>query len=137
MTAEMLDLARANAAEAGAVNVSSFGAILRHSVPDGSVDVIISNCVINLSGNRDAVLRELPRAAAGGRFGVSDILAEDHLTEAERPGAAATIGCIAGALSFAEYQDCLARAGFTSISITATHQVTNGMHSAIVRAVRP
>jgi ubiquinone/menaquinone biosynthesis C-methylase UbiE len=107
-------------------------------LPDGSVDVVISNCVINLSGNRDAVLSESFRVLRpGGRFGVSDILAEDHLTEAERARRGGSIGCIAGALSFAEYQDGLARAGFTGISITATHQVTNGMHSAIVRAVRP
>jgi len=139
MTAEMLDLARANAAEAGAVNVEFLrGHIEDIPLPDSSVDVIISNCVINLSGNRGAVLSESFRVLRpGGRFGVSDIIAENHLTEAERARRGGTIGCIAGALSFAEYQDGLARAGFTGIRITATHQVTNGMHSAIVRAVRP
>jgi arsenite methyltransferase len=139
MTAEMLDLARANAAEAGAVNVEFLrGHIEDIPLPDNSVDVIISNCVINLSGNRGAVLSESFRVLRpGGRFGVSDIIAENHLTEAERARRGGTIGCIAGALSFAEYQDGLARAGFTGIRITATHQVTNGMHSAIVRAVRP
>jgi Lon protease-like protein len=74
---------------------------------------------------------------SGGRFGVSDILAENHLTEAERAKRGSHVGCIAGAMSFAEYEDGLARAGFTGISIIPTHQVTDGMHSAIVRATKP
>lgn len=135
----MLDLARDNAAEAGATNVEFLnGHIESIPLPDRSIDVIISNCVINLSGNKAAVFAESFRVLRpGGRFGVSDILAEDHLTEADRAERASPIGCIAGALSFTGYREHLARAGFTGISITPTHQVTDGMHSAIVRAVKP
>ena len=86
-------------------------------------------------GSRPALIPAAGRRRPGPA--ASDIIAEDHLTEAERARRGGTVCCIAGALSFAEYQDGLARAGFTGISITATHQVTNGMHSAIVRAVRP
>jgi arsenite methyltransferase len=102
------------------------------------VDVIISNCVINLSGDKPAVLAESFRVLRpGGRLGVSDILAEDHLTPTERIERGRQVGCIAGALSFAEYRDGLAQAGFTAITITPTHQVADGLHSAIVRAARP
>ncbi len=139
MTDEMLSLARANAARAGAVNVEFLkGHIEAIPLPDQAVDVIISNCVINLSGNKAAVFAESFRVLRpGGRFGVSDILAGDHLSGAERAERGRRVGCIAGALSFAEYREGLERAGFTGISITATHQVTGGMHSAIIRAVRP
>jgi arsenite methyltransferase len=139
MTDEMLDLARANAAEAGAVNVEFLqGHIEAIPLPDASVDVIISNCVINLSGDKRAVLAESFRVLRpGGRFGVSDLLAEDHLTEAERLTRGRHVGAIAGALSFADYRDGLARAGFTGVSITLTHQVTDGLHSAIIQAVKP
>jgi len=139
MTDEMLALARDNAARAGAGNVEFLkGHIEAIPLPDRSVDVIISNCVINLSGDKPAVFAESFRVLRpGGRFGVSDILAEDHLTEADRAERGSHVGCIAGALSFTEYRDGLRRAGFTGISITVTHQVTSGMHSAIVRAVRP
>ena len=139
MTTEMLDLARASAAEAGAVNVEfRHGHIEDIPLPDSSVDVIISNCVINLSGNKPAVLAESFRVLRpGGRFGVSDILAENHLTDAERAERGGRAGCIAGALSFAEYAEGLTRAGFTSISIIPAHQVTDGLHSAIIRATKP
>jgi arsenite methyltransferase len=139
MTDEMLSLARANAAEAGAENVEFLqGQIEAIPLPDRSVDVIISNCVINLSGDKPAVFAESFRVLRpGGRLGVSDILAEDHLTAAERAERGGPIGCIAGALSFAEYRDGLARAGFTGITITTSHEVTEGLHSAIIRAVRP
>ena len=139
MTAEMLDLARANAARAGAANVEFLqGHIEAIPLPAGAVDVIISNCVINLSGNKPAVLAESFRVLRpGGRFGVSDILAEDHLSEAKRAEGGRAVGCIAGALSFAEYRDFLTRAGFTCITITPTHQVADGMHSAIIQATKP
>jgi SAM-dependent methyltransferase len=139
MTAEMLDLARANAAEAGAANVEFLhGHIEAIPLPDAAVDVIISNCVINLSGDKPAVFAESFRVLRpGGRFGVSDILAEDQLTPGERFERGRPAGCLAGVLSFTEYRDGLARAGFTGVTITRTHEVAPGLHSAIVRATRP
>jgi SAM-dependent methyltransferase len=139
MTEEMLDLARANAEAAGAGNVEFLrGQIEAIPLPDGSVDVIISNCVINLSTDRPAVFAESFRVLRpGGRLGITDILAEDHLTPAERLERGAQAGCIAGAPSFAEYRDGLARTGFTGITITRTHQVGDGLHSAIIRAAKP
>ena len=138
MTDEMLNLARDNAAKAGATNAEFLkGHIESIPLPDESVDVIISNCVINLSGNKAAVFAESFRVLRrGGRFGVSDILAEDHLTAADRAERGSHVGCIAGALSFTEYRDGLARAGFADISITPTHEVVDGMHSAIIRAIK-
>ena len=139
MTEEMLNLARDNATKADATNVEFIkGHIESIPLPGESIDVIISNCVINLSGNKAAVLAESFRVLRpGGRFGVSDILAEDHLTEADRAERGRHIGCIAGALSFTEYRDGLTRAGFTGISITPTHEVVDGMHSAIIQALKP
>jgi arsenite methyltransferase len=139
MTEEMLDLARANAQAAGAENVEFLrGQIEAIPLPDRSVDVIISNCVINLSTDRPAVFAESYRVLRpGGRLGISDILAEDHLTPAQRRERGAEAGCIAGAPSFTEYRDGLARAGFSGITITPTHQVGGGVHSAIIRAVKP
>jgi SAM-dependent methyltransferase len=138
MTEEMLSLARANAARAGVANVEFLpGHIEAIPLPDSSVDVIISNCVINLSGDKAAVFAESFRVLRpGGRLGVSDILAEDHLTPAERAERGGPIGCIAGALSIAEYHDGLTEAGFTAISISPTHEVVTGLHSAIIRAVK-
>jgi ubiquinone/menaquinone biosynthesis C-methylase UbiE len=139
MTEEMLDLARANARAAGAENVEFLrGQIEAIPLPDGSVDVIIANCVINLSTDRPAVFAESFRVLRpGGRLGISDILAEDRLTAAERLERGAQAGCIAGAPSFAEYRGGLARAGFTSIIITPAQQAGDGVHSAIIRAVKP
>ncbi len=139
MTEEMLDLARANARQAGAQNVEFLrGQIEAIPLPVGSVDVIISNCVINLSTDRPAVFTECFRVLRpGGRLGISDILADDDLTPAQQIQRGGQVGCIAGAPSFAEYRGALARAGFTGISITATHQVGDGVHSAIIRAVKP
>ncbi len=139
MTEEMLDLARDNARQAGAANVEFLrGQIEAIPLPDGSVDVIISNCVINLSGDRPAVFAESFRVLRpGGRLGICDILAEDHLTLAHRAERGAQAGCIAGAPSFAEYRGGLTRAGFTAITITPTHQVADGVHAAIIRASRP
>jgi len=139
MTEEMLDLARANARAAGAENVEFLrGQIEAVPLPDASVDVIISNCVINLSTDRAAVFAESYRVLRpGGRLGVSDILAEDRLTPLQRREHGKAVGCIAGAPSFTEYRDGLTCAGFTGISITPTHQVGDGVHSAIIRAIRP
>jgi SAM-dependent methyltransferase len=139
MTEEMLDLARANAQQAGAENAEFLlGQIEAIPLPDNSVDVIISNCVINLSTDRPAVFAESFRVLRpGGRLGISDILAEDHLTPAQRTESGDQVGCVAGAPSFTEYRDGLTRAGFTGISITPTHQVAHGVHAATVRAVKP
>jgi arsenite methyltransferase len=139
MTTEMLDLARAHAEQAGVGNAEFLlGQIEAVPLPDSSVDVVISNCVINLSADRPAVFAESFRVLRpGGRLGVSDILAEDHLTAAQRIARGAQAGCIAGAPSFAEYRDGLTAAGFAAVTITATHQVADGLHSAIIRAARP
>ncbi|WP_109525008.1 arsenite methyltransferase [Nocardia aurea] len=139
MTEEMLALARANAAKAGATNVEFLkGTIESIPLPAASVDVVISNCVINLSTDKNAVFAETFRVLTpGGRIGVSDVVADDGLTPAQRAERGDYVGCIAGALSFAEYRAGLEAAGFTDVSITSTHQVADGMHSAIVRALKP
>ncbi len=138
MTPEMLDLARTNATEAGATNVE-FVEALMEDVPltDGAVDVVVSNCVINLSTDKPAVFAELARLTRpGGRLAISDVVAEDALTPGERAERGSHVGCIAGALSFDEYRGSLEAAGFTEVAIEPSHAVTDGMHSAIVRAVR-
>lgn len=139
MTDEMLALARRNAAEAGATNVEfRKGTIEELPLPDAGVDVVISNCVINLSTDKPAVIAEMYRVLApGGRVGVSDVVAEDRLTRAERAERGSYVGCIAGALSRGEYLELLASAGFTDASVELTQRVADGMHSAIVRAAKP
>ncbi|HET9972635.1 MAG TPA: arsenite methyltransferase [Streptosporangiaceae bacterium] len=139
MTDEMLDLARQNAARAGAANVEfRKGQIEDLPLPDASVDVMISNCVINLSTDKPAVLAEMFRVLVpGGRIGITDVVAEDHLTPADRAAVGSYTGCIAGALTRAEYLGGLAAAGFTGASVTFTHEAAPGMHSAIIRAVKP
>jgi arsenite methyltransferase len=139
MTDEMLTLARANAAKAGAENVKFLkGEIEDLPLPDASVDVVISNCVINLSTDKPAVLAGMFRVLApGGRVGITDVVAEDHLTPADRAAAGSYVGCIAGALSRAEYLDGLAAAGFADVSVTFTSEAAPGIHSAIIRAVKP
>jgi arsenite methyltransferase len=139
MTDDMLALARANAAKAGARNVEFLmGQIEAVPLPDASVDVVISNCVINLSTDKPAVLAEMYRVlVAGGRIGVADVVAEDHLSPEDRAAAGSYVGCIAGALSRAEYLDGLAAAGFAGGSVTFTSDAAPGMHSAIIRAVKP
>jgi arsenite methyltransferase len=139
MTDDMLKLARANAARAGAVNVEfRKGEIEALPFPDGAVDVVISNCVINLSVDKPAVLAEMFRVLVpGGRIGISDVVAADALTTADRAAAGSYAGCIAGALSRSEYLDGLAAAGFAQASVTFTHEAAPGMHSAIIRAVKP
>jgi arsenite methyltransferase len=139
MTDDMLQLARQNAAKAGAANVEFLkGEIEALPLPDAAVDVVISNCVINLSTDKPAVLGEMFRVLVpGGRIGITDVVAEDQLTPAERAAAGSYVGCIAGALSQAEYLDGLAAAGFGEASVTFTHEAAPGMHSAIIRAVKP
>jgi arsenite methyltransferase len=139
MTDDMLELARRNAARAGARNVEFVkGQIEDLPLPDASVDVVISNCVINLSVDKPAVLAEMFRVLVpGGRIGITDVVAEDHLMAADRAAAGSYVGCIAGALSRAEYLDGLAAAGFADASVTFTHQAAPGMHSAIIRAIKP
>jgi len=139
MTEEMLALARANAQQAGAGNVTFLkGQIEAVPLPDASVDVVISNCVINLSTDKPAVLAEMFRVLVpGGRIGISDVVAEDHLSATDRAAAGSYVGCIAGALSKSEYLAGLAAAGFTGAEVTFTREAAPGMHSAIVRAVKP
>jgi arsenite methyltransferase len=138
MTDEMLSLARANAAEAGITNVEFVrGTIEDVPLPDNSVDVVISNCVINLSVDKPAVFAEAYRLLRpGGRFGISDVVADDDLDPAQRAERGSYVACIAGALSRTEFHEGLAAAGFTDISVSPTHQIADGMHSAIIRARR-
>jgi arsenite methyltransferase len=139
MTDDMLQLARQNAAKAGASNIEFLkGEIEALPLPDASVDVVISNCVINLSTDKPAVLAEMFRVLLpGGRIGITDVVAEDHLTPADRAAAGSYVGCIAGALSRAEYLDGLTAAGFIGPSVTFTTKAAPGLHSAIIRAVKP
>ncbi|QRP50412.1 arsenite methyltransferase [Amycolatopsis sp. FDAARGOS 1241] len=138
MTEEMLALADANAAKAGATNVEFLkGTIEAIPLPANTIDVVISNCVINLSTDKPAVFAETFRVLKpGGRLGVSDVVADDHLSPAQRAERGDYVGCIAGALSFSEYRTGLEAVGFTDVEITPTHPVADGMHSAIVRAVK-
>jgi len=139
MTDEMLELARANAAAAGATNVEFLRGVIEDvPLPDASVDVVISNCVINLSTDKPAVIREIFRVLRpGGRVGVSDVVADDDLTPEDRAERGSFVGCIAGALSFDEYRTSLTAAGFADVEVEATHEMVQGMHGAIVRARRP
>jgi ubiquinone/menaquinone biosynthesis C-methylase UbiE len=138
MTDEMLALARRNADEAGITNTIFLkGYIEEIPLPADSVDVVISNCVINLSTDKAAVLLEIARVLRpGGRVGVSDVVAEDHLTEEDQARRGSYVGCIAGALSKSEYIAGLEEAGFEQVEVTFTHQVADGMHAAIVKAVK-
>jgi arsenite methyltransferase len=136
MTDEMLALAQRNAADAGVANVHFLkGMIEEIPLPAGSVDVVISNCVINLSTDKAAVLTEVARVLKpGGRLGVTDVVAEDRLTAEDRAERGSHTGCIAGALSESEYAAGLEAAGFEDVSLAFTHQVADGMHGAIVKA---
>ena len=139
MTDEMLALARANAAKAGATNVEFVkGQIEDIPLPDASIDVVISNCVINLSTDKSAVIAEMFRVLTpGGRLGISDVVAEDDLSPVDRAERGSYVGCIAGALSRTEYLEGLTAAGFTDPEVVFTHEAAPGMHGAIVRAVKP
>ena len=139
MTEEMLDLARRNAAEAAVTNVEFLkGYIEEVPLPGVSVDVIISNCVINLSADKPRVFDEMARVLkVGGRLGISDVVAGDDLTPEQRAERGSWVGCIAGALSFEEYEAELRRAGFADVRLSPTHEVADGIFSAIVRATKP
>jgi arsenite methyltransferase len=138
MTDEMLALARKNAAAAEVSNVHFLkGVIEQIPLPADSIDVVISNCVINLSVDKSAVLTEIARVLKpGGRIGISDVVAEDHLTGEQRAQRGSYVGCIAGALSRSEYISGLEAAGFEHVSVEFTHEVADGMHGAIVKATK-
>jgi arsenite methyltransferase len=138
MTDEMLALAWRNAQDAGVENaVFLKGLIEQIPLPADSVDVVISNCVINLSTDKAAVFTEIARVLRpAGRVGVSDVVAEDHLTAEQRGERGSYVGCIAGALSKSEYIAGLEAAGFDQVSVEFTHEVADGMHGAIVKAVK-
>ncbi len=139
MTSEMLELARANAAEAEVTNVEFLHGYLEEvPLPDRTVDVVISNCVLNLSADKTVVLREAARVLRpGGRLAFSDVLADDDMDAATKADMAAWTGCIAGALTQTELTAALADAGFTQVEIRPTHRVHTHAQAAIIRAVLP
>jgi arsenite methyltransferase len=139
MTDEMLDLARANAVKAHATNVDFLkGTIENVPLPDSAVDVVISNCVVNLSPDKTQVLAEIFRVLKpGGRVCISDVVAEDHLSPFERAERGSYVACIAGALSRDEYLDGLTAAGFVGAEVAFTHVVAPGMHGATISAIKP
>ena len=139
MTDEMLALAQRNAAEAGATNVEFLkGHIEAIPLPADSIDVVISNCVVNLAADKPAVFREVARVLRpGGRIGITDIVADDTLTPEQRAERGSYAGCIAGALSVSEFADSLREVGLTGVSVTPTHDAAPGMYSAIIHATKP
>jgi SAM-dependent methyltransferase len=139
MTDEMLTLAQENARKAKATNVHFLKGIIEEiPLAAESVDVVISNCVVNLSPEKDRVLAEIARVLKpGGRIGISDVVAEDRLSPADRAERGSHVGCIAGALSVSEYRDGLGAAGLAGVEVELTHTVADGMHGAIVRAHKP
>jgi arsenite methyltransferase len=139
MTVEMLELARRNAAEAGASNVEFIQGYLEDiPLPDASVDVVLSNCVINLAADKQVVLQEAARVLRpGGRFAVSDVIADPDMDDAVRADMQQGTGCVAGALTSEQYRAALAAAGLTAIEITVTHRVHTHAASALVRAEKP
>jgi arsenite methyltransferase len=139
MTDEMLELARRNAAAAQVENARFLkGEIEAIPLPDASVDVVISNCVINLSTDKGRVFAEIARVLRpDGRMSVSDVVADDELTPADRASRGDHAGCIAGALSFTEYAEGLAAAGLDRVELQPTHRGVDGMFNVIIRARRP
>jgi arsenite methyltransferase len=139
MTDEMLELARANAAEAGVGNVEFVkGYIEQVPLPDDTVDVVISNCVINLAADKGKVLAEAARVLKpGGRFAVSDVIADPDMDDATRRDMQQWTGCVAGALTREQFERTLAGAGLTDIEIRETHRVHEHASSAVVRARKP
>jgi len=136
MTEEMLALAIRNREEAGATNVEFLkGYIEEVPLPAATVDVVISNCVINLSTDKPRVFAEMHRVLRpGGRIGIADVVADDELSPEERADRGSYVGCIAGALSFADYERGLRAAGFEDVSISSIDQPMPGIHSAVVKA---
>jgi SAM-dependent methyltransferase len=139
MTDEMLELARANAAEAGLTNVEFVKGYLEDlPLAEGTVDVVISNCVINLAGDKSRVLAEAARVLRpGGRFAISDVIADPGMDDATRADMQQWTGCIAGALTRAEFEAALAAAGLVDVEIRETHRVHEQAASAIIRARKP
>jgi arsenite methyltransferase len=139
MTDEMLELARRNQREAGVQNVEFVkGTIEEVPLPDDTVDVIISNCVINLSADKPAVFREAARVLKpGGRFAVTDVVADEVMDEDTRKDMEQWTGCIAGALTDADFKRELEAAGFEGVELVETHRVHDQAYSAIVRAQLP
>jgi arsenite methyltransferase len=139
MTDEMLELAVRNAADAGVTNVEFVrGTIESIPLPSATIDVVISNCVINLAADKAAVFREIARVLRpGGRVGVSDVVADDELSSVERAERGSFTGCIAGALSFSEYRAGLMAVGLTDVELTPTHAVADGLHAVIIKATKP
>ena len=139
MTDEMLELARTNAVEASVENVEFLKGYLEEMpLEDATVDVVISNCVINLSGDKAQVIREAARVLRpGGRFAVSDVIADADMDAATRADMAAWTGCVAGALTEAEFRSALQAAGFEQIEIQETHRVHEHAAAAIIRARTP
>jgi SAM-dependent methyltransferase len=139
MTDEMLELARANAGEAGVENVEfRKGYLEEMPLRDHSVDVVISNCVINLSGDKPRVIGEAARVLRpGGRFAVSDVIADEAMDDQTRADMAAWTGCVAGALTESEFRATLQSAGFEEIEIRETHRVHEHAAAAIIRARKP
>jgi arsenite methyltransferase len=139
MTDEMLELARAHATQAGVENVEFVkGYIEDIPLADESVDVVISNCVINLSADKGKVLREAARVLRpGGRLAVSDVIADDHMDAATRADMQQWTGCVAGALTRGQFEAALADAGLVDLEIRETHRVHEHAYSAIVRARKP
>jgi SAM-dependent methyltransferase len=138
MTDEMLALAQANITAAGVTNVDLLrGKIEEIPLPASSIDVVISNCVINLAADKSAVFAEIARVLKpGGRIGITDIVADDALTTEQRAERGSYVGCIAGALSFSEFEHGLRAAGLTDVALAPTHSVGDGMYSAIVKATK-
>jgi len=138
-SADMLSLARANAAQADVTNARLLhGHIEDIPLPDRQIDVIISNCVINLSADKARVLAEAFRVLRpGGRLGISDVTADEGITPAQLAESEQRVGCVSGTLTQPEYLDLLRAAGFTGIRITTTHDAGGGLHSAIIQAAKP
>jgi arsenite methyltransferase len=138
MTDEMLALARKHRAKAGITNIEfRKGMIEAIPLDDATVDVVISNCVINLSADKSAVFAEMYRVLKpGGRVGIADVVAENDLSDDDRLERGSWVGCAAGALSFSEYEQGLRAAGFADIAIESTHEVADQMHSAIIKAIK-
>lgn len=136
MTEEMLELARRNAADAGVTNVEFVkGRIEQIPLPDASVDVVISNCVITLSTDKPAVFREVARVLVdGGRLALSDVIADDQMTDAEREAGDSHMECLSTSLTARQYVETLTAAGLVDVELTITHEVGPKLHAAIIRA---